>query len=205
METARFAVAGNAHDKPGGFDLRRGTLNLLGGQLVFTRGRVQFLGDVTPELDLTAQMTTTDITAYVNITGSAAKPEFAFTSSPTLPQDEILSRILFQKASGSLSPFQALELANAASALSGNGDAFEKLRKTLGVDSFDVTTGASGGPVVGAQKAINERLSLGVKSGARPEDNGVSLNFDVTRHLRLQGGVDASGGSTGGVGVQWEY
>ena len=54
--------------------------------------------------------------------------------------------------------------------------------------------------MVGAQRAINDSMSLGVKTGARPEDNGVSLDFDLTRHLRLQGGVDATGGSTVGVG-----
>jgi translocation and assembly module TamB len=189
----------------GGFDMLRGSLALLGGQLTFTRGRVAFAGDATPELDMTAQTTAGDVTAYIAVTGPAAKPVFAFTSSPTLPQDEILSRILFQKPTGNLSPFQALQLANAAASLSGGGDAFENLRKKLGVDSLDVGANASGGPAVGARRAINDRLGIGVKSGSRPEDNGVTLDLDITRHLRLQGGMDASGGSTAGVGAQYEY
>ena len=189
----------------GGFDLRRGTLNMLGNQLNFIRGGAQFHGDVMPELDLLAQTTAADVTAYIAVTGPAAKPTFTFTSDPTLPQDEILSRILFQKPSGNLSAFQALQLANAVGSLTGRGDAFDKIRKSLGVDSLNVTTSSNGGPVVGAQRAINDRMSLGVKTGARPEDNGVSLDFDVTRHLRLQGGVDATGGSTVGVGAQYEY
>ena len=201
----KVAGSSNAPRMSGGFDLRRGLLKLLGSELTFSRGRVDFRGDVTPELDLTAQTTAAEITAYVNITGPAAKPVFAFTSSPTLPQDEILSRVLFQKASGNLSACQALQLANAVASLTGNGDAFERLRKSLGVDSLDVGTSASGGPTVAAQRAINDRLSVGVKSGARPEDNGVTLDLDVTKHLRLQGGLDAKGGSTVGAGAQWEY
>jgi hypothetical protein len=43
-----------------------------------------------------------------------------------------------------------------------------------------------------------------VTTGARPGDNGVSLDLDVTRHIRLQAGVDASGGSSAGVGAEWE-
>ena len=35
--------------------------------------------------------------------------------------------------------------------------------------------------------------------------NGVNVDLDVTRHLRLQAGVDASGGSSVGVGAEWEY
>jgi translocation and assembly module TamB len=189
----------------GGFDMRRGTLAMLGVQLTFSSGKVVLAGDAMPELDMTAQTTAGDITAYIAVTGPAAKPVFAFTSSPALPQDEILSRVLFQKPTGNLSAFQALQLANAVASLSGGGDVFEKMRKNLGVDSLDVSSNASGGPVVGARRAINDRLSVGVKSGSRPQDNGVTLDLDITRHLRLQGGMDASGGSTAGVGAQYEY
>ena len=58
---------------------------------------------------------------------------------------------------------------------------------------------------MGVTRAINDRISVGVTTGARPWDNGVNVNLDVTRHLRLQAGVDASGGSSAGVGAEWEY
>jgi translocation and assembly module TamB len=202
---ARIAGTTTAPNINGGFELRRGTLVLLGGQLQFTRGKVTFLGDATPELDMTAQTTAADITAYINVAGAASAPTFTFSSNPSLPQDEILSRILYQKSSGSLTAFQALQLANAIAQLSGRGDAFDSLRKALGVDSLDVGADASGGAQVGARKNLNDRLSLGVTSGARPEDNGASLDFNVTKHLKVEGGVDAKGGSTAGVGAQWEY
>ena len=189
----------------GGFDMRRGSLSMLGKRLAFTSGKIQFLGDVIPELDMVAETQATDITARITVTGPASHPSFAFTSDPSLPQDEILSRVLFQKTSGSLSPVQALQLANAAASLAGGGDSFERLRKTLGVDSLDISTDSTGGAAVGVTRAINDRISVGVKSGAKPQDNGVNLDLDVTRHIRLQGGVDAGGGSSAGVGAQWEY
>ncbi len=200
-------VAGSARDPQvkGGFDLLRGSLTLIGQRLVFTRGQVRFHGDVIPDLDLVAETNAADITARIAVTGPATQPTFAITSQPSLPQDEILSRILFQRPSGSLSGFQALELANAVATLSGSFDAFEGLRKTLGVDSLDISTSATGGALVGATRAINDRISVGVTTGARPWDNGVNVNLDVTRHLRLQAGVDASGGSSVGVGAEWEY
>jgi translocation and assembly module TamB len=189
----------------GGFEMRRGSLSMLGKRLDFTSGKIQFLGDVIPELDMVAETQAGDITARITVTGPANKPTFAFSSDPSLPQDEILSRVLFQKTSGSLSPVQALQLANAAAELAGGGDSFERLRKTLGVDSLDVSTDSTGGAAVGVTRAINDRISVGVKSGAKPQDNGVNLDLDVTRHIRLQGGVDAGGGSSAGVGAQWEY
>ena len=189
----------------GGFDIRRGTLTLIGGPMTFSRGRVSFDGGATPRLDMEAQQTLSDATAIIDVTGPADQPTFTFSSNPQLPQDEILSRILFQKPSGNLSAFQALQLANTVSALSGNGGALDSLRRSLGVDSLDVSSDASGGPVVGARRAISNRLSLGVSTGARPEDNGVSLDFDVTKRLRLSTGVDAKGESNVGAGLQWEY
>jgi len=189
----------------GGFDLRRGALTLIGGPMTFSRGQVSFDGEAMPRLDMQAQQTLSDATAIIDVTGPADKPVFAFSSNPQLPQDEILSRLLFKKPSGNLSAFQALQLANTVSALSGNGGAFDSLRRSLGVDSLDVSSGSNGGPVVGARRAIGNRLSLGVKTGARPEDNGVSLDLDVTKRLRLSTGVDAKGESNIGAGLQWEY
>jgi translocation and assembly module TamB len=63
----------------------------------------------------------------------------------------------------------------------------------------------NGDPLLSLGRAINDRVSVSVTTGARPRDNGVSLDLDVTRHIRLQAGVDASGGSSAGVGAEWEY
>ena len=202
-------VAGSARDPQvaGGFDLLRGSLSLVGKRLVFTRGRVRFHGDVTPELDLVAETSSGGVTARISVTGPASQPSFAITSTPSLPEDEILSRVMFQQSSGSLSPFQAIELANSVATLSGRGDAFEQLRRSLGVNSLNLSSSASGNgdPVLSLGRAINDRVSVSVTTGARPRDNGVSLDLDVTRHIRLQAGVDASGGSSAGVGAEWEY
>jgi translocation and assembly module TamB len=200
-------VNGSARDPQitGGFELLRGSLMLLSSRLTFTRGDVRFHGDVMPELDLVAETSTSGVTAQIAVTGPALQPAFQISSNPSLPEDEILSRILFQKSAGSLSAFQALQLANAVATLSGQADAFENVRKSLGVDSLDISTSASGGALVSATRAINDRVSVGVTTGARPQDNGVNLNFDVTRHVRLQAGVDSSGGSSAGVGLDWEY
>jgi translocation and assembly module TamB len=200
-------VNGSARDPQvtGGFELLRGSLMLLSSRLTFTRGNVRFHGDVMPDLDLVAETSTGGVTAQIAVTGPAVQPAFLISSNPSLPDDEVLSRILFQKSSGSLSAFQALQLANAVATLSGKADAFENVRKSLGVDSLDISTSASGGALVSATRAINDRVSVGVTTGARPQDNGVNLNFDVTRHVRLQAGVDSSGGSNAGIGLDWEY
>ncbi len=63
----------------------------------------------------------------------------------------------------------------------------ERLRKSLGVDSLDISTGSGGDSTVGVRRAINNRISIGVKGGATPEDSGVTVDIDETRRVRIQG------------------
>lgn len=190
----------------GGFELRRGRLNVATQRLDFSRGRLTFTGGTMPELDFVAETRAADVTARILITGPANEPAFAFTSDPDLPQDEVLSRLLFARASGSLSPFQALQLAQTAAQFAGGGgdDSFERLRKSLGVDNLDIQMG-EGGPTIGASRYIGDNISLGVKAGAKPEDSGISVGIDVTRRLKLQADTNADGSASVGVGAEWEW
>jgi translocation and assembly module TamB len=193
----------------GAFAMRRGRLELVGQRLDFSRGRLTFAGSLTtPELDFAAETKAGDVTARVAVTGPADAPQFALTSDPVLPQDEILSRLLFKKAAGGLSPFQALQLAQAVAQLSGGAagpDVFEQARKGLGLDSLDVSTGASGGPALGASRYISDRVSVGVKAGAKPADTAVGVDFDVTRRIKLKGEAGSDGRTSLGVGAEYEW
>jgi len=190
----------------GAFEMRRGRLSVLSQRLDFTRGRLTFSGELSPELDFVAETRVGDLTAQIAVSGQASQPTFAFTSQPDLPQDEVLSRIMFQKTSGGLSPTQALQLAATAAQFAGEGgnDAFEMMRKSLGVNSLDVQMRA-GRPTVGASRYISDNVSVGVRTGATPEQSAVSVDIDVTRRLRVQGEVGVDGRSTIGLGTEWEY
>jgi translocation and assembly module TamB len=191
----------------GAFELRRGRFDLLGQRIEFVRGRLDFTGDLTPSLDFLAETQAGEITARIAVTGPASSPAFVFSSDPDLPQDEVLSRILFQRPSGGLSAGQALQLAQAVAQLSGGSgvDAFESLRRSLGVDSLDITVGAGGGPAVGVSRYITDNVRVGVKAGSRPEESGVTVDVDLTRRLKAQGEVNAEGRSSIGLGFEWEY
>jgi translocation and assembly module TamB len=192
----------------GGFDLRRGRLQLLTQRIDITRGTLSFAGGLTPQLDFTAETTAADVTAQIAVSGPASQPSFSFTSTPELPQDEVLSRLLFAKASGSLSPLQALQLATAVAQLSGadtGGGGFEKMRKALGVDSLDLASGGAGGPTVGASTYLTDNINVGVRAGAKPADAAVNVGLDVTKRLRVQSETRMDGHTSVGVGVEWEY
>jgi translocation and assembly module TamB len=190
----------------GGFDLRRGSMAIGGRRLQFTRAKLVFSGSLEPELDFLAQNQASDAQVFIALSGPAAAPDFKFYSEPDYPQDEVLARLLFGKSAGGLTTAQALQIAMLAAQFAGGGDgAFENMRKQLGVDSLDVGLGADGGVGVGASKAINDRISVGVKAGAKPADTGVSVDVDLSRRLRLQGAATADGNTSVGVGFEMEY
>ena len=82
---------------------------------------------------------------------------------------------------------------------------FDALRRSLGVDSLDVTSGESGGLAVGASRYVNRNVRIGVKAGANPRDTGVGVDVDVTRRIKLRGQVGADGSTSLGAAAEWEY
>ncbi|MBV9076166.1 MAG: translocation/assembly module TamB domain-containing protein, partial [Methylobacteriaceae bacterium] len=129
----------------GAFALQRGQLQILTSRLDFTRGRLTFVGSLVPELDFLAQTFAAGAQIQVAVTGPSSAPSFAFTSNPDLPQEEVLSRLLFGAPAGNLSGFQALALVQAAAQFAADDNAaFENLRRSLGVSSLDLSLGANG-------------------------------------------------------------
>jgi translocation and assembly module TamB len=95
----------------GGFDLIRGTLDMSGATLTFNSGRVSFNGTglrhrIDPTLDFTASSYSGGYQVSINVGGYADAPTIKLSSTPSLPQDEILARLLFGESVAQLSPLQ---------------------------------------------------------------------------------------------------
>jgi translocation and assembly module TamB len=188
-----------AEPKPvGAFNLVQGSLRILTSQLDFTRANLTFAGDLSPQLDFLATTQAGGATIMVAITGDPADPQFIFTSSPDMPQDEILSRLLFGAPSGQLSPTQALALAQAAAIYSGGNNAFEGLRRSLGLGDASNSTN----PLT---KFLGDRVSLGVHTGATPAQTGVGMDISIYKRFKVKGAIGATGGASAGVGAEYEW
>jgi translocation and assembly module TamB len=188
----------------GGFEIKRGRFDGFGKQLDFEKGLITFNGSLDPELDFVAQTESDGITAKVLITGPASEPKIGFASTPQLPQDEVIARLLFNKGAGELTIGQAAQLAQTIAQLSGSGPGMvDKVRKSLGVDSLDV--GTENGGQVGMGKRINDRVYMGVKQGAQPNSSKVTIDVDITKNIRAQGATGADGSTEVGIGAEWDY
>src|SRR3546814_1946144 len=72
-------------------------------------------------ISIQASTSVENVNAILNISGRAQNPQIAFTSTPSLPQDEVMSRILFGESVTNLSATQAIQLAASLNSLRGGG------------------------------------------------------------------------------------
>lgn len=191
----------------GAFKMIRGRLEILGKRLDFASGTIGFGGGLVPTLDLDATSTASAATITVTVSGPANDPEIAFSSSPALPQDEVLAQLIFNRSLSSLTPFQIAQLADAALQLAGGRSTsiFEKLRKGAGIDDLDVSTDSAGQAQVTAGKYINSRTYLQLQQGSGSGSSKAIINLDVGKGVKLRGEADSGGGSAAGIFYEKEY
>ncbi len=209
----KLKIGGTA-DQPeilGDLNLRRGDFNLLSRRLQFQQGKVSFSGgrQINPLLDFTAttKLPAADVT--VTVGGTAAKPSITLTSSPALPQDELLAQLLFGKASGALSPFEAVQLAQAAAEIAGVGGGagtLDKFRKALGLDRLDVQSGeGTSGPSLSAGRYVTRNVFIGAKQGTDVKSSAATVEIELTPNLKLETDVGADASSKAGINWEWNY
>ncbi len=191
----------------GAFNLIRGRLDVLGQRLDFETGAVTLVGDLDPQLNFVARTEGDGITVFVTIAGRASQPDVSFSSNPMLPQDEVLSRLIFGRSMGELSPIQLAQLAAAAAELvggGGGGGLVDGLRGAAGLADLDVVTDDQGNVGVQAGTYIQENVYLGVTAGANGQSK-VTINLDVTDDLTLKGSASQNGDSSVGVFFEKDY
>ena len=188
----------------GELGLLRGRLDFLGRRLDLTEGPITIAGALIPRIDIVAQTTVKDITAQIALNGPVDNPELALSSSPELPEDEILARVLFGRGIETLSAFQVARLVNSVRKLSGKGGdgVLDDARSSLGVDNFDLRTDAATGEAeLAIGVTLGENLYTEVELGAAGSTT-INLNFDLNSSTRLQGSASSEGET--GIGIFWE-
>ncbi len=196
----------------GGIDLIRGTLDFAGRSFELQSGRLRFDGNsmTNPTLRLVASGEADDVNINVNIAGSAENPEIAFSSTPSLPQDEIMARILFGNSIGELSPIQAVQLASSLNGLRGGGGGLNPLgvlQSSVGIDRLrilgaDKDTGRS--TSIAAGQYISNDVYVEIVTDARGY-TATQLEISLTPALSVLSSVSSFGGSNINVRYRMDY
>lgn len=190
----------------------RGTYNFASRRFELTRGTINFEGGplTDPSINISASTTAEGVTAIINITGTGQQPRIAFTSTPSLPQDEVLSRLLFGSSVTNLSATEAIQLAAALNSLRASGGGLNplgQLRSAAGIDRLrilgeDDTTGR--GMALAAGQYLTDDIYVEIITDARGY-TAVQLEIALTRSLSLLSQTGSFGGSRAGLKYSKDY
>jgi translocation and assembly module TamB len=207
----KLQVRGPA-DEPeilGTLKVRRGFMDLLDRRFTIRRGEISFVGSQppVPMIDLEAAARTVDIEAVVRLKGPATEPKLELASEPELPQDEVLSRLLFGRSVARITPVQGIRLASAVRELQGGSgldSALGALRRAVGIDTLDVEGGetASEGKAR-AGKYVSDNVYVEVERGVQQGTGKARVQVELTPNLSV--GTEVTEQSQTGVGLQWRY
>jgi translocation and assembly module TamB len=199
----------------GRVDLVRGGYTFAGRRFDLDRGVIRFTGEAPPDpqLDITALANLQGISATIRVTGTGLHPEISFASVPALPEDEVLSRLLFGTSITNLSAPEALQLAAAVASLRGgsgggfNLDPINAVRKAVRLDRLrilpaDVTTGQK--TAVAAGKYIGRRTYVELITDGQGY-SATSIEFRITRWLSVLSTVSTIGRQSANLKISKDY
>ena len=193
----------------GTFNVVRGNFKFAGRNFELQRGQVSFQGGkkIDPDLNVQAVYEVQDLTATALITGPSSEPKVTLSSTPSYPQDEIVSRILFGSSVADLTPLQAVQLAEAIRGLGKpGGGLLGSARNVVGLDVLQVGSGQPGGGIesttITGGKYIAKNIYLEVEAAPDGSQEQVGVDVGLTKHLSVQSEVSPQQGSR--VGLKWK-
>jgi len=152
------------------------------------------------QLDATREDPTLKVT--VRIRGTAARPEITLASSPSLPNDEVLSKVLFERSASQLSPVEAAQLASALSSLTGGGglDVIGNLKTFAGLDRLAFGGGLDSSVTVSGGKYLTDDVYLELTGGGR-EGPSAQVEWRLRRNLSILSRLAGQSGNR--LAVRW--
>mgnify|MGYP006423672325 CR=1 FL=1 len=187
----------------------RGRIDALGRAFTLESGTVSFDGGdrIDPEIDTEAVHQGEALTVTARVSGPASNPSFTLSSTPELPRDEILARLLFGEDITELSPGQAAQLAAAAAELSGvtggGPGLLDQVRNAVGLDVLSL--GGGSGTSVTAGRYLTDDVFVGVEQGLEAESSQVTVELGLTDNIAVESNVGATGQSNVGIQFKWDY
>jgi translocation and assembly module TamB len=188
--------------------LIRGDYEFAGRRFELTRGEIRFTGVYPPDpvIDIAAEARVEGLTATIAIRGTGQRPEITFSSIPALPQDEVLSRVLFGTSITNLSAPEALQLAGAVASLQGGGGGLNPInavRNAVGLDRLRVleaNTATGQKTAVAAGEYITDRVYVEVATDAQGY-TATQLEVELTRSLSILSQIATLGGNS--INLRW--
>jgi translocation and assembly module TamB len=178
-------------------ELVRGDFAFAGSNFGLERGDIRFDEMIEPDpvLDIAAHSKIGELDVTVTVTGRATAPQIDLRSTPRLPEDELLSRILFGGPLNELSPLNALQLGSAVASLRSGGGLrpINGLRQAAGLDNLRLLApdpSINRGTAIAAGRYFTRRIYAELITDGQGY-TATQLEFRLTSWLKLLASVSS--------------
>lgn len=185
--------------------LVRGYLELARRPFEFETGQIDFDGPLSAAtLAISATRDVDNFAVRADVGGTPTKPTIELSSTPSLPDDEILSRMLFGRSAVDLSALEAAELASSIARLSGRNtglDPIGAIQSGLGVDRLRFGVDKVGNPELGVGQYLAPDVYLEVTTQGAA-GNSVEVEWQPQPQVSVTSETSSTGDSR--VSVRWK-
>ena len=164
-----------------------------------------------PRLALEATSDIDNVEVGINVSGRSSNPQIAFTSSPSLPQDEVVARILFGSSVTEISAMQAVQLAaslNTPARRRGGGlNPLGRLRSATGftrIRILDADSATGRGTAVAAGMYLSDDIYVEIVTDAKGF-TATQLEISLSRTLSLLSQFGSQSGSNVNLRFNRDY
>jgi translocation and assembly module TamB len=172
-------------------ELVRGDFVFGGTTFELERGDIRFDEAIEPDpvLDIVANSQIDELDVFITVTGRATAPQIDLRSTPRLPEDELLSRIIFGGPLNELSPLSALQIGSALSSLRSGGGLrpINGLRQAAGLDHLRLLApdpSIDRGTAVAAGRYFTRRIYVELVTDGQ-KYTATQLEFRLTSWLQI--------------------
>jgi translocation and assembly module TamB len=184
----------------GEINIARGFASVYGKRFVITQGQVIFTGspEINPQLDVTVTHSVSGYVVAIRVEGRAREPQVTFSSTPELPQTDILSLLIVGKTMDRLTSSEQRDFSSQATGAAGSivaGQLQEVIGGALGLDMFSIGAGENlGGGSVSIGQFVTQDIFLSYEVGMeKGGGNRVGVEYSITPQLRLKGSTSDRG------------
>jgi translocation and assembly module TamB len=187
--------------------MREGDLHFMGHRFELEQARLLLDGAVPPRPAFAGEASARagGMEAHLRLSGTLAQPRLDLRSTPDLPPEEIVSRLLFGHESQGISPFQAARLAYGLEVLRGGQPLFDLLdhgQDLIRADELEFTQDDDdGGSALAVGKRLSERVTLRGEKGFGGASDRVLLQIELLPELILETATGTQ--MREGLGLLW--
>ncbi len=211
----------------GDLHLKKGQMSFFGKKLTITQGKIRYTAEDenNPHLTLVASKRQDNYILKMMLKGWASESpvgeviRFSFSSLPALPQESVLSMMLFGKKSNQISAGQSMQMASAAALVNSSGksgfNVIEGLRSMLGLDILELKENERLAQLSDNGQTTSQTLSIGKQfgdmkiyfdHGLGSQGNKATLSKPIANNVYIDVDVgDQLAGSGGGVSWVHQY